>query len=431
MSESLPESKLRRTAVGGKTAANVSGKVLKYLAKKPFLKKEDQKKAKQTLEKDYAAEIFKGLVMLKGTALKVAQMLSFELDIIPAAIRKELEKSYNQVPPINRALVRKAILNAFSKPPEELFKEFEYEAFAAASLGQVHKAMTFNGEKLAVKVQYPGVGKTIKNDIQMVRTFAAPTPYARFILPVLEEIEKRLMEEIDYEQEAENTTYFQQNLKLKGLVVPSVKPELSNRTTLSTDYLDGLSLDNWIATNPGQEERDHVAALLNEQFMISLFELRCLHADPNPGNFIVMKDGSVGLVDFGCVKRFTPAFIDLYKKISKVMVDSSKEEYFFYLKEMNVLRSKVPPQKEEEIYTIFQKIGKWYGRLYQSELFDFGLNGDFILEGKKMMQETYQFRKYFQPNPEFVFLNRTQYGLFRIFEKLKARVRIQNPQDWD
>jgi len=431
MSENLPEGKLRRTAVGGKTAANVSGKVLKYLVKRPFLNKKDTKKAKQTLEKDYAAEIFKGLVMLKGTALKIAQMLSFELDIIPVAIRKELEKSYNQVPPINRALVRKAVLNAFSEPPETIFKEFDYDAFAAASLGQVHRAETVNGEKIAVKVQYPGVGKTIKSDIQMVRTLSTPTPYARFVLPVLEEIEMRLMEEVDYEQEAENTTYFHQNLKLKGLIIPSVKAELSNRTILSTDYLDGLSLDNWIATDPSQEERNRVAAILYEQFLISLFELRCLHADPNPGNFIVLKDGTVGLVDFGCVKRFTPAFVDLYKKISKVMVNGSKEDYFFYLKEMNVLRSQVPPEKEEQIYVIFQKIVKWYARLYQSDLFDFGLNSDFILEGKKMMQDTYQFRKYFQPNPEFVFLNRTLYGLFRIFEKLKAQVRIRNPYEWN
>ena len=431
MNDKLPEGKLRRAAVGGKTAVNVSGKVLKYLAKKPFLSQEEKKQAKQTLEKDYAAEIFKGLVMLKGTALKIAQMASFELDVIPEAIRKELAKSYNQVPPINRALVRRVVQNAFSESPEAVFKKFDYDAFAAASLGQVHRAEDSEGHQLAVKVQYPGIGKTIKNDLQLVRGFTAPTPYARFILPVLEEIEKRLMEEIDYVQEAENTTYFHDNLKLEGLTVPSVKPELSTTTVLSTDYLDGMSLDHWIATDPSQEERDRLAAVLNRQFNYSLFEMRCLHADPNPGNFIIMKDGTVGLVDFGCVKRFSEAFIDQYRRISKTLVDGSKEDYFSHLSQMNILRTSIDQKTEDEIYKIFRKIGDWYGRLYQSETFDFGLNSDFFSEGRKIMQDTYQFRKYFQPNPEFVFLNRTHYGLFRIFEKLRAKVQIRNPYEWE
>lgn len=431
MNDTLPKGKLRRTVVGGKTAANVSGKVLKYLAKKPFLSEERQTRAKQDLEREYAAEIFKGLVMLKGTALKIAQMLSVELEVIPAAIRKELEKSYNQVPPINRALVRKVVQAAFSASPETVFRRFDFSAFAAASLGQVHRAEGRNGEALAVKVQYPGIGKTIRSDLQMVRTLVAPTPYARFVLPVLEEIEKRLMEEIDYQQEAENTAYFKEHLKLDGLVVPSVKPELSNQTVLTTDYLDGMSLSSWIDSAPSQEERDRLAAILYEQLMFSLFELRCLHADPNPGNYIVLNDGSVGLVDFGCVKRFSVEFIELFKETSRTMIDGTKEDYFRSMKNLNLIKAEADAETEDRIFQVFQKIRTWYGRLYESETFDFGLNSDFISEGKKIMQDTYQFRKYFQPNPEFVFLNRTQYGIFRIFEKLKARVRIQNPYEWD
>ncbi len=430
MSENLPESKLRRTVVGGKTAANVSGKVLKYLAKKPFLKKEDQQRARASLEKDYAAEIFKGLVMLKGTALKIAQMLSFELDIVPPSIRKELEKSYNRVPPINRALVRKAIVNAFDQSPESTFGSFDYQAFAAASLGQVHKAEDANGNRLAVKVQYPGIGKTIQNDIQMVRSLTAPTPYARFVHPVLEEIEKRLMEEVDYLQEAENTAYFHQHLRLEGLVIPSVKQDLSTKTVLTTEYLDGISLDSWIATNPSQEERDRVAAILNEQFLFSLFELKRLHADPNPGNYLILDNNVVGLVDFGCVKRFSEEFIELYRQITRTLIKGNREDYFHYLRKMNVLRSKVDAETEDEIYQVFRKIRDWFKQLYEPDMFDFGLHSDFIAEGKQIMQETYPFRKYFQPNPEFVFLNRTHYGLFRIYEKLKARVKLKNLYEW-
>ncbi len=431
MSETIPESKLKRTVVGGKTAANVGGKVLKYLAKKPFLNKDAQKKAKQDLEKDYAEEIFKGLVLLKGTALKIAQLLSFELDSIPAAIRKELEKSYNQVPPINRALVRKMIQNAFQKSPEDLFKTFEYEAIAAASLGQVHFAQDNDGNPLAVKIQYPGIDRTIKNDLQMVRSLVKPTPYARFALPVLEEIEKRLKEEVDYLQEAENTAYFHKNLCVKGITVPAVETRYCTQTVLTTQFLEGQSLDKWINSNPSQKKRDQIAALLYEQFLKSLFELKCLHADPNPGNFIIMEDDQLGLVDFGCVKRFSSDFIEIYKKTSRTMIDGNKDDYFKFLAQMNVLKTKIDKETENEVFEIFRKMGTWYCRLYESDLFDFGANPDFFAEGKRIMQEIYQYKKYFQPNPEFVFLNRTNYGLFRIFEKLGARVKITNPYEWD
>ena len=427
MNDQIPEGKLQRTVVGGKTAANVSGKILKYLAKKPFLSGEEREQAKQNLEKDYAAEIFKGLVMLKGTALKMAQMLSFELDIIPENIRQELEKSYNQVPPINRALVRKIIRNAFSEPPEEIFRHFDYNAFAAASLGQVHRAEDQQGKALAVKVQYPGIGKTIKSDLQMVRGLTSPTPYARFVLPVMEEIEKRLMEEIDYEQEARNIAFFHQHLRVEGLYVPDIHPDLSTRTVLSTDFLEGHSLDSWIETVPTQQERDRVAAILYEQFFFSLFQLRCLHADPNPGNFIVQPDGSVGLIDFGCVKRFTPEFIDLYKQTSRTMVDGDKEAYFRDMKTLNVLKATIPEKITDDIFELFSRMKQWYCQIYSSDAFDFGEHSDFILEGKKLMQETYQYRKYFQPNPEFVFLNRTLYGLFRIFEKTESQGNHSKP----
>lgn len=430
MNDTIPEGKFKRTVVGGKTAANVGGKVIKYLAKKPFLSRDKQEEARATLEKDYASEIFKGLVLLKGTALKIAQLLSTELDMIPVSIRKELEKSYNQVPPINRALVRKMIQNAFQQSPEEVFTSFEYEAFAAASLGQVHLASDKSGNRFAVKIQYPGIDRTIKNDLQLVRGLVKPTPYARFALPVLEEIEKRLWEEIDYFQEAENTFYFQKNLVLEGLLIPRVIPQFCTQTVLTTEYLEGQSLDQWIRSNPGREKCDHIAAVLNNQFNSSFFELQCLHADPNPGNFIIMNDDRVGLVDFGCVKRFSDDFIRNYKEASRIMVDGDKKDYFRHLKKMNILRTEIDEEIKDQTFQIFQKMGAWYGRLYESDLFDFGANPDFFAEGRKIMQEIYQFKKYFQPNPEFVFLNRTHYGLFRIFEKLGARVKIKNPYEW-
>lgn len=431
MNDSLPESKLKRTVVGGRTAATVGGKVLRYLVKKPFMSEADQAVARDRLEKDYAREIFKGLVLLKGTALKIAQLLSFELDLIPSAIRKELEKSYNQVPPLNRALVRKVILNAFGESPEQVFARFDSTAHAAASLGQVHIASTHDGQKLAVKVQYPGIGKSIENDLQMIRSLARPTPYARFVLPVLKEIEVKLGEEIDYLQEARYTQFFHDHLKTENVRVPCVFKELSTKTVLTSEFIEGLSLDAWIATDPGQEERDRVAQTLYHLFLDSLLELKCLHADPNPGNYIIGPDLTVGLVDFGCVKRYSLEFVQLFKEVFKTMLKGNKEQYFEYLDKMQVIHTEIDTETQDEIYAILKRSAEWFGQLYEAEIFDFGKNSDFVLEGKKIMQETYHYRNYFKPNPEYVFLNRANYGMIRIFERLKARLRFIKPDEWE
>ncbi len=430
MSDEIPKSKWKRTVVGGKTAANVGGKVIKYLAKRPFLSESEKEKAKESLEKDYAAEIFKGLVMLKGTALKIAQLLSFELDFVPPAIRKELERSYNQVPPLNRALVRKAIRNSFHESPESIFKCFNTEAFAAASLGQVHSAVAKNGKHLAVKIQYPGINKTIKNDMQLVQGFVKPLPQARFALPVLAEIEERLMEEIDYKQEADNTNYFYNHLKLKNVVVPEVESDYCTDTVIATQHIEGLSLDNWVKTNPSETDCNKIAVTLDEIFLTSLYELKCLHADPNPGNFIIQEDLTIGLVDFGCVKRFTDDFVERYRKLTRLMIEGSKEEYFEGLHDMEMVNKKIDNTVKDEIYEVFNRVAQWYGQLYENEYFDFAQNSHFIAEGKKIMHEFYRFKKFFKPNPEFVFLNRTRYGLFRIYERLQAKVKMKNRYEW-
>ena len=133
-----------------------------------------------------------------------------------------VQKSYNQVPPINRALVRKIIQNNFHKAPEEVFAEFDPTAFAAASLGQVHRATAKDGSPLAIKVQYPNMKATIRNDIQIVKTALRPMRDYDLFLPALEEIEERLLEETDYLQEAKNTQFFKDKLQLENVIVPNI-----------------------------------------------------------------------------------------------------------------------------------------------------------------------------------------------------------------
>lgn len=428
MTDETPVSKWRRSVVGGKTAINVGGKVLTYLAKKPFLPDEKKAVLKTELNRSSASTIFEALTLLKGTALKIAQMLSFELDLMPSEIRQELEKSYNQVPPMNRALARKVVTSAFGTPPESIFGSFDTRAFAAASLGQVHQAVTKNGKNLAVKVQYPGIGNTIKNDIQLVKNMIKPLSEAKIVMPMLDEVELRLMEEIDYQREAENLVFFREHLRLDHVVIPDLSSEFSNDKVISMAMLDGVSLDQWIKTGPDQQSRDHVAGVLNNIFLESLYQLNILHADPNPGNFIIRDDLTVGLIDFGCVKKLDSSLVREYQTLCRVISSGNPQDYFELLRS-RVLVKDIPPRIEQKLFGLVSQTARWFIQIYQDETFDFKANPDFMLEGKQRFSSLFKYRKYFQGNPEILFLDRTRYGLFRIFERLRARVRIRNPYE--
>ncbi len=221
MAQEIPKGKWQRGLSGGKTAARMSRKALKYLARKPFLTEEKRQAEKKAMNRENAVLLFEGLSLLRGTALKIAQLLSMEMDIFPPEITKELQKSYHQVPPINRALVRKTIQNGLGKPPEQIFATFESTAFAAASLGQVHRAATQDGAELAVKIQYPGIRETIQNDVQLIKTALRPLPEYRMIVPAILEIETRLLEETDYTRELDNLTFFKERLCMDRVIVPA------------------------------------------------------------------------------------------------------------------------------------------------------------------------------------------------------------------
>jgi predicted unusual protein kinase regulating ubiquinone biosynthesis (AarF/ABC1/UbiB family) len=387
--------------------------------------------AREALDQTSAEVVFEALSLLKGTALKIAQTLSLELDIFPPAVRKELEKSYNRVPPLNRALVRKVIQNEFGLPPETVFRSFDSIAFAAASLGQVHRATGMEGADLAVKVQYPGIKTTIKSDIEMVKTLFRPLPDFDFVFPALREIELRLFEETDYTKEAENMRFFTHHLEMAGVTIPVVDNRTSGETILSTGYMPGPTLNEWLATHPPQADRDRVAQVLHDLFLKSLYELNCIHADPHPGNFIINPDLSLGLLDFGCVKSLPAAFVKKYATLVRAAIGRENQTFLRILKELKVIADDMDPEPEALYMEVISKLGRWFGKLFEADRFDFGENADFFAESKQMTEDMYRLRGHVEVNPHFVFLDRTRYGLLRLFETMRARVRIRNRYEWD
>lgn len=450
MTNSVPEGKLARSGVVGLAAMKVGVGELGHRVKRPFLSAENRKKDKESIDEKNAKILFKAFTQLRGTALKVAQMVGMDQGLLPESYRKELAKSFHQVPSLNRVLVRKVMLAELEQPPETLFAQFETEAFAAASLGQVHKAVlntvdsnaldknAFDNstednstednsteeqgsEKVAVKVQYPGINVAIKSDLTLIRGIARGLPNTKVILQSLNEVEERLMEEVDYRIEAKNTQWFQQNIKMKGIHVPRVYTDLSSERVLTTEYIEGLHLDQWLATHPSQQMKNDRAQLLYDFFIHSSRELKCLHADPNPGNYLFHEDGSITVIDFGCVRRMSDHFTDVYPRILKAYFEDDHEAVFAAYESLNMSCEDFSPAFYEKALRPF---GQWISLPFREEAFDFKKNANYIREGHELMMNLHHHFKIDYLAEEFIFHNRTYYGLIQIFEKMGATVRL-------
>lgn len=425
----LPTGKIHRAFTGCSTAAKVGVNTIAYQAKRPFLSRDRQLQAKEETIKDNARTVFEGLCLLKGTALKIAQLLSLELDIIPEAACRELSKAYHQVPPINKALVRRAVTSGLGQPPEELFSSFTPEAFAAASIGQVHSAVTFDQEKVAVKIQYPGIDKTISNDISLLKNVLWPILNKEQLAGIVDEIAARLYEEVDYIKEAENVTFFSDTFQIDGIRIPEIFPELSCKTIITTRFMPGMTLDQWIETQPAQSARNIVAQKLQDLFITMLYDQNILHADPNPGNFIISDDLTIGLVDFGCIKKFDQSFVEKYRRLAATAYGDHRTDHLQSMVDIGIIPEKINDAILPRVKTIADNFSDWYGKLYEDEIFDFNYHKGFISEGKNVMNDLHKLRKHLDLNPDLIFLDRTRYGLLRLFEQMGAQVKFRNSSE--
>ncbi len=430
MKENIPKSKLKRSGVAALAAAKVGARQLSHLSKRPFLSK--QQKEEQTLTTDTANAdvIFKALVQLRGTALKVAQMLSMETDLLPEKYRKELAKSYYQVPPLNRSLIRKEIMQELGATPEQVFKSFDDQAFAAASLGQVHHAVSQTNAQIAVKVQYPGIDSTIMSDIQLIKQLLRPMKDYKEIKAVLEEIEERMNEETNYLLEAGNIDWFAAHLQMKQVTIPKVYHEQSSKRVLSMQRLEGMHLMEWLKTNPSQQQRDTAAQTVYDIYMRSVFELHRFHADPNVGNYLFQKDGNIGLIDFGCVKTLSPQFSLQYSTLNQAVDRGDFEKICEIYRELGVLKVQREDISDTFYETILAPFFDWYSKPYKHEYFDFSKHQGYTSEGLKlaenMRKNRSEERNYVEVNKDFVYSDRTLYGLYKMFEVMGAKVRMQN-----
>ncbi|MGE0108612.1 MAG: ABC1 kinase family protein [Bdellovibrionales bacterium] len=283
---------------------------------------------------EQAAMLRMALGSLKGPMMKVGQFLALIPDFIPPEYANELESLQAHAPPMGWSFVKRRMSYELGPNWQDKFHSFNQNASFAASLGQVHKAQSLNNKTLACKLQYPDMRSTVEADLRQLKLILSLA--ARFsghieTSAVYEELQMRLMEELDYRREAENIKTYQRIFENKDKIhVPYVIDDLSTDRLLVMEWLDGKKLEDIIDT-ASQEQKNEMARLLFYAWYMPLYQHGVIHGDPHPGNYTFAEDGSLHLLDYGCVRFFednvTRAIIMLYEALLENDKDKEVEAY--------------------------------------------------------------------------------------------------------
>ncbi len=305
---SVPTGQLRRMTVLGTLQAKIAAAYTFRWIRSWFQNAAAQEKDSAETHFRVAVKVLDSMGYLRGAVMKVGQMLANFPDIIPDELVTTLEKLHFQAPPMHFSLLREMVIEELGDEPANLFAEFDETAFAAASLGQVHRARLKTGEEVAVKIQYPGIARTIRADFRNLTPALLPHRLSRDwenLKAQVDYLRRSFEQEADYEREASILTRVHKLFHEEdGIVVPRVFEELSTQRVLTMEYVPGVHLVDYLASNPSQEDRNEFARKMQRSWCRQMYSGRLINFDPHPGNYLFMPDGRLGLLDFGSIMEF-------------------------------------------------------------------------------------------------------------------------------
>ena len=425
--DKIPTGKIERATQLVKTGIKVGGNYVAYYGEKLV----NPNLTKDKLNEDNAEDIYDGLKNLKGSALKVAQMLSMDKSIMPQAYVDKFSLSQFSVPPLSAPLVRKTFKKYLGKYPEEIYDTFTPDAMNAASIGQVHKA-TKNGKSFAVKIQYPGVAESISSDLALVKPFATRMfnlkgkDSEKYFI----EVENKLLEETDYVLELKQSLEVSDWCsKIENLRFPKYYSEYSSEKILTMEWIEGKHLSEFTSQNGDRVKGDKIGQALWDFYMFQMHHLRQVHADPHPGNFLIDKDDNLVAIDFGCIKQVPEEFYVPYFELAKPEVIDNPKIFNEKLFELEILRLDDNKEEIEYFTKIFHDLLSLFTKPFHGDYFDFSDDDFFgkIAEmGEEFSKDT-QLRKMNgnRGSKHFLYINRTFFGLYNLLHDLKARIETK------
>lgn len=424
----IPTSKIERAGKLVQTGAKIGVNYIKHYAEKVV----NPDLSRDKLNENNAEDIYDGLKSLKGSALKVAQMLSMDKNFLPQAYVEKFSLSQFSVPPLSAPLVLKTFKNNFGKTPYEIFDEFNPNSVNAASIGQVHLAKK-NDKKLAVKIQYPGVANSISSDLALVK----PIAIRMFNLQgkdsdkYFKEVEDKLIEETNYLLELKQSQEVVEACKkIENITFPNYYPEFSSEKIITMDWMTGIHLSEFTAKTLDQEIGDKIGQALWDFYMYQIHVLRKVHADPHPGNFLVDDQNQLIALDFGCMKQIPEEFYVPYFELINKNVITDQKLFNEKLFELEILRQDDTLAEIEYFTEMFHDLLSLFTKPFQNETFDFADEKFFnaIAELGKRFSEDTNLKKMNgnRGSKHFIYMNRTFFGLYNLMFDLKAKIVVDN-----
>jgi predicted unusual protein kinase regulating ubiquinone biosynthesis (AarF/ABC1/UbiB family)/DNA-binding XRE family transcriptional regulator len=354
----------------------------------------------------------------KGLYMKVGQMMSYLPFVLPEESRSKLEALQCDSTPLDSKIIEEIIKEDLGKSPQRLFKEWNSEAFSAASIGQVHRARLADGTEVAVKVQYPKVQSILKADLSnaMLAQLVINVIYRKSARGTLmKEMKERFLQECDYELEAKNQRLFGELFSGRaGIRIPKIYSEYCSERVLTMEFMQGQRYAEFVK-HGSQEAREQAATTLYRFAYESIFKHRVFNCDPHPGNYL-FDGGTVAFIDFGCVKTFKSGFVDTWVKQQRAILENRQKEIDDLTLEMGLV-SDVDKFDFEYHRDILRLIAQ---PLLEDTPYRFTM--DYIEKTWRKLVIENPNRHYMNLPADWLFTNRLQWGLFSILAGLKADV---------
>jgi len=410
--------------------ASVAGRFAAQKVQSVFTDEERSKERLSVTYEKMADDIVGTLGELKGAVMKIGQIASQTQDFLPKEFSNALQKLQKEAPPVEFSVIKDQVEKELGDSLVNLFQNFDEKPYAAASIGQVHRAVLKTGREVVVKVQYPGVDRSCDSDLKQLRLTLKlggliKMPKAS-VDALFEEIKARLHEELDYVQEARNLLRFREFHKQhEFVIVPEVISELSTGHVLTLEYVEGDHANELNKLHYTDEVINKIGHNLFNLLADQLFVFKQIHGDPHPGNFAFRPNGAVIVYDFGCVKVLKPEIVEAYRD---AIVASIEEDYLAVDNAMLRLGARVAEKEYpgDEYYAVWRNI--FFAPFFENDKYDFE-NADLHVQVAKEIPLFFKHLSHFKPPVESLYIDRMISGHYWIMKNLGVKANFRTDLD--